>query len=196
MASMSGVRDGGSGAETSQELLARATGGDPEAVETLVGRYLPRMRRWAAGRLPAWARERLDTDDLVQESTLRAVERLAVFRPRHGGGFHAYLRQAILNRIRDEVRRSQRRPQQSEVDSGLPDQRPSPLEQAIGREDAERYEAALARLDLSDREAIVARIEMGCSYDELAVALNRPSPDAARMAVARALVRLAREIAR
>ena len=80
------------------------------------------------------------------------------------------------------------------MDEQRPDSNASPLEQAIGREAVERYEAALARLRAEDREAIVARIEMEMSYREAAAALNKPTEDAARMAVSRALVRLAKEM--
>ena len=71
---------------------------------------------------------------------------------------------------------------------------PSPLEQAVGRELAERYEAAFNRLRPEDQQAIVARCEMGIGYKEVAAALKKPSPDAARMAVSRALLNLAREM--
>jgi RNA polymerase sigma-70 factor (ECF subfamily) len=64
---------------------------------------------------------------------------------------------------------------------------PSPLEHAIGHEGVERYEAALNTLRPADREAIVARIELQQSYEEVAIALGKPSADAARMAVTRAL---------
>ena len=60
----------------------------------------------------------------------------------------------------------------------------------------EQYEGALGRLSEPEREAIVARIEMGHGYEEIARALGKPSPDAARMAVSRALVRLAEEMGR
>jgi RNA polymerase sigma-70 factor (ECF subfamily) len=76
----------------------------------------------------------------------------------------------------------------------LVDEAPSPLEEAIGQEALQRYEAALNRLKPAEREAVIARVEMGCSYDELAIALNKPTADAARKAAARALVRLAREM--
>lgn len=59
-----------------------------------------------------------------------------------------------------------------------------------------RYEAALARLEPEEREAIVGRIELGCPYAELAEALGKPSADAARMTVSRALLRLAEEMSR
>ena len=37
-------------------------------------------------------------------------------------------------------------------------------------------------------------MEMGLSYQEIAEALGKPTPEAARMAVSRALMRLAREM--
>ena len=73
---------------------------------------------------------------------------------------------------------------------------PSPLELAIGAENIERYEAAVDRLSQADREAIIGRLELQYSYDQLAVALGKSSPDAARMAVTRALKRLAEEMRR
>ncbi len=49
----------------------------------------------------------------------------------------------------------------------------------------------MARLDPDEREAIVGRLEFGCSYRELAEAWGKPSADAARKAVERAIERLA-----
>ena len=68
---------------------------------------------------------------------------------------------------------------------------PSPLDEAIERQTLDRYEAALMQLAESDRDAIIGRVELGLTYDELADLLGKPSPDAARKAAQRALVRLA-----
>jgi DNA-directed RNA polymerase specialized sigma24 family protein len=46
----------------------------------------------------------------------------------------------------------------------------------------------------SGREAIIGRVELGLSYAELAAAMGRPSADAARMAVGRALLKLAKRL--
>ena len=54
--------------ERTQELVERAKGGDSEALERLLARAMPRLRRWATGRLPRWTRDLTDTDDLVQEA--------------------------------------------------------------------------------------------------------------------------------
>jgi RNA polymerase sigma-70 factor (ECF subfamily) len=178
------------------DLVERAKRGDAEALNLVFARYLPSLRRWASGRLPRWARDLTDTDDLVQETFIRAVKRMPSFESRHEGALQAYLREAIANRIKDEIRRHQRAPEAVELHDNQSDQGASPLELAIGREAVERYEAALARLRPEEREAIIARVEMERSYQEIAVSLGKPSADAARMAVSRALLKLAEEMKR
>jgi RNA polymerase sigma-70 factor, ECF subfamily len=183
-------------AESSFALLLRAKSGDQNARNELFTRYLPRVRRWAHGRLPAYSRSLLNTDDLAQEVLCRAIVSLDKFEPRHEGAFQAFLRQIILNRVRDEVRTAQRRPQGESLDEHdhiAAD--PSPIEIAIGREAVERYEAALQRLNPQERELIVARCELDFSTDEIAVLFGKPTTAAARMAISRALVRLAEEMA-
>jgi RNA polymerase sigma factor (sigma-70 family) len=176
--------------ETTVDLINRARQGDRRAAEMLLERCVPSLRRWARGRLPAYARDLADTQDLVQEAVLHTLDRLSSFRPTHQGALQAYLRQAIVNRIRDEIRRVGRHPVAESLAGDPADTAASPLEEAIGREGVERYEAALQRLKPADREAIVARIELQQSYAEVAVALDKPTADAARVAVTRALARL------
>ena len=180
--------------ETTVELLNRVKAGDDEARERLVARCMPPLRRWARGRLPTYARDMLDTEDLVQDSVIAALRRIEGFEARREGALQAYLRQAVANRIKDVIRYKRRRPIQTELPEDAADHGESPLDQVIGLENTERYEAAMLRLRDADREAIVARVELRYSYQELAVALGKPSPDAARVAVARAVYRLAREI--
>jgi len=187
-------RLGGHALESTFDLLARARNGDTYAVDLLFERCLPALRRWARGRLPYYARDLADTQDIVQDTVLQTLRRLDTFEPRHQGALQAYLRQAVANRIRDEIRRVRRRPASNELDDAQPDASPSPLEHAIGREGIERYEAALQRLEPPDREAIVARFELQQSYEEMAVALGKPSANAARMAVTRAVARLIDEM--
>ena len=56
---------------SSVELVVRARGGDRQALDRLFERYLPLLRRWAAGRLPRWARDLVDTDDMIQDTLMR-----------------------------------------------------------------------------------------------------------------------------
>ncbi len=183
-------------AESTFQLLERANAGDEAALEVLFGRYLKPLQRWASGRLPRWARNAADTHDLVQDTLLNAFRRIGNFEPRREGAFQAYLRQAVMNRIRDELRRSETRPATAAFEEDDHPHDGSPLEDAIGVEAFERYEAALQKLNAEEREAIVSRVELGHTYQELAMLLGKPTADAARMAVTRALVRLAEEMKR
>jgi RNA polymerase sigma factor (sigma-70 family) len=125
-------------------LLARLQQGDETARDELVRRYWPRLQRWARGRLPHGARDLHDTTDLVQETMLAALRRLGDFEPEHDGALQAYLRTAILNRIRTLARRAGTRAQRIDLDSGVLDGNPSPLEQAIGREDRRASRPAIS----------------------------------------------------
>jgi len=184
------------GVESTFDLLEQAKAGNSDALDRLLARFLPILRRWARGRLPRVSRDLMDTDDLVQETVWRAIKRIDKFESRHEGALLAYLRLAIVNRIRDEVRHRKRFPAPSELHENASDNSASPLDLAIGEEAVERYEAALARLRPEDREAIIARVEMESTYDDMARALGKPSAAAARMAVSRALLRLAEEMKR
>lgn len=185
------------GPETTFHLLERVRAGDDAALDALFARYLVPLRRWASGRLPRWARDVSDTQDLVQETLINTFKRIEAFDSRGEGALQAYLRQALMNRIRDELRRFDRRGQAGgALDSQMPAAGPSPLDQAIGQQATERYERALGRLRPGDREAIIARVELGCTYDELAEALGKPSAEAARKTATRALIRLAEEMKR
>ena len=100
----------------------------------MVRRFLPPLQRWARGRLPARARDLTDTDDLVQVTFLRALDKVKGFELRGDGAFLAYLRRILHNLIRDHVRRSGRKPQTETLSDAITDTGSSPLEQAIGDE--------------------------------------------------------------
>lgn len=184
--------------ESTVLLLREVREGDPatrdKARERLLARYLPVLRRWAHGRLPMDSRSLADTDDLVQVTLIRVLKHMEGFEPRHEGAFLAYLRRALLNAMRDEIRRSGRRGVQEELAEEIPDPGPSPLESALGRDAVERYEAAFAKLVPESQEAIFLRMEMGFTYEQIAEALDKPTANAARMTVTRALARLAQEM--
>lgn len=176
--------------EPTIELVIRARTGDRGAVEALLQRCLPRLRRWAHGRLPVAARGLLDTEDLVQESALHVLGRLDVFEPRHVGAMQAYLKQSVINRIRDEVRRIGRHPHPVELNDEHASDETSPLEVAIQAEAYDRYRQALKELGPKDRELVVARVEVQWSVAEIAERFGHRTVDAARMAVTRAIRRL------
>jgi len=178
-------------AESSWSLLQRARAGDAQAIERLAAHYRPILARWAHGRLPARARGLHETDDLVQIVLIRALSRLREFEPRHEGAFLGYLRTSIINEIRQAIRRAGRRPESVPIDEAIAAVGPSPLEQVLGSEVIARYEAGLQELKPEHREAIVLWLELRFSYQEIADAMARPTANAARKLVDRALVKLA-----
>src|SRR6185295_9700858 len=95
--------------DSTAALLERLRAGDDAARERLFQRVLPVLTRWAHRRLPAHARDLAETDDLVQVALSRALGRIAEFDARGEGAFLAYLRQILMNLVRDEVRRTRSR---------------------------------------------------------------------------------------
>jgi RNA polymerase sigma factor (sigma-70 family) len=188
---------GGEGAtphEATAILIARARAGDTPAGQRLFARLLPVLRRWARHRFPARLRDARDTEDLVQDVLLRAFRRIDSFENRGEGAFLAYLRQILLNAVKDEARRAARSPNVLPLDDNIPDAAPSAVERAIGADQLERFENALATLPEEQQQAVILRVEFGYPHAQIAEALGKPSSDAARMMVSRALAELARRI--
>lgn len=177
-------------------LLLRARGGDASALDELIQRHVGPLRRWAHGRLPRWARTLADTEDFVQEALLHTIGRMHDIELQGHAALQNYLRRAVENRIKDEFRRIGRRGLPAVLDEELTDRAPTPLESAVVSETERRYLAGLARLRETDRQLVVARVELGYSFEQLAVLTGRLRPDSARVALRRALQRLALEMAR
>ena len=175
-------------------LLARVRSGDPAARNELFARYLPILARWARNRLPRQSRDLRDTGDLVQETLIRALGRVDGFEYRGEGAFLGYLRQILLNALRDNARRAQGAPERTTLDDRFENAAPSPLEEAVGQEQLDRFEEALERLAPEPRLAVILRIEFGMSHQEVADALGRSSAEAARSMVARAMVSIAKSM--
>jgi RNA polymerase sigma-70 factor (ECF subfamily) len=180
---------------TSTRLFRRARRGDASAFGRLLVRCLPDLRRWAHGRLPYWARTSAETSDLIQDALVHTLRRADVFDLRGRRALAAYLRSAVRNRVCDEHRRIGRRGTAEAVARTIVDARPSPLDQAMATDARARYHAALARLSPTDRDLIVAHVELDYSHDQLACMTGR-SRNAARMALQRAIERLARQMLR
>jgi RNA polymerase sigma factor (sigma-70 family) len=172
--------------DSTTDLIIKAKTGDRSAENEIVRRNLPRLRRFAHGRLPSGARHSCDTEDIVQDSMLHTLQRLSSFDPTRPGGLQAYLRVAIQNRVRDEQRRLTRYGSPEEL-TEVVDKGPSPYDEAKEKEIAKRQQAALQRLRPADRALLIARIDLGYDYQHIARLFGKPSPDAARVAVHRAL---------
>jgi RNA polymerase sigma factor (sigma-70 family) len=181
--------------EPTVDVIRRIKSGDAGARGELLRRFLPLLRRWAHGRLPRHVRDLNDTDDLVQVTLVKALSRLDDFDSGGPGAFLAYLRMALLNHVRDEIRRHRRRPEHAEIDAELSDgDAPALIDQLVGSDRVRAYEQALARLPKRQQGLIVMRVEFGMSYPEIAAEVGG-TPDAVRIMVARAMVQLSRNLA-
>jgi RNA polymerase sigma-70 factor, ECF subfamily len=148
------------------------------------------LRRWARGRLPPSARDEMDTCDLVQETALHTLRRLASFTPVHAGSMPAYLRRVAGNIVID-VRRARRRPVTPLEEAGpLRSHEDDPLSEAIRGEARTQYRTALRALRDKDRRLLIARHHLEWRYDAIAKRLGLPSADAVRVALRRAERRL------
>ena len=179
-----------SGSYPTASLLARASEGDQGAQDQLVERYWKALRSWAHGRLPLTARERADTEDLVQITMIKTLRKLGTVQATRKGDFTAYLHRVLMNQIRDEIRRAARRPRRVGAERDLAAKIPSPFRLAADREFTARYRRAIDALPEKCRTAIIMRLELAHSYKEIARAIQSPSANAARMLVQRSIAQL------
>ena len=182
----------GSTSSSESRLLERVRQGSQRAAEVLFERYGSWLRRWTRGRLPRRVRGSVDTSDIVQQALGYTFTRLDWFESKRGSAMRAYLRRVAENRIRDELRRATRRrdaiaPEQAvrASEDGAPQ-----LRQLVEGDAWRRYLDGLRRMRPRDRRLVVGRVELGYNYRQLALLERLPSPDAARMALRRALVQL------
>ncbi len=184
--------DGTASGEITAALLTRANAGDEAAREVLFRRHLPVLTRWSSGRLPRKARGIQDTDDIVQDALRRALARLKDFEPRGRGAFLAYLRLIVTHLVRDEIRGRRRRPDHLEFTDQIAATGGAPLDTVTWGETLDEYEAALGGLTTDQRDAVTLRVELGLSYDDIALRTRSPNANAARSLVVRGIARLAR----
>jgi RNA polymerase sigma-70 factor, ECF subfamily len=176
------------------DLVARARSGDQTAWEVLMRRYRGPLQRFARSRLSRRPHRLADTDDVVQDVTINVFQRLHRIELRFPGALLAYLRRSVSNRVADEHRRAIRQGPTTTLDENLPDGHQSPLDTTIDHDKMRAYRTALLGLSPDDRLAIVMRLERGEGYDVIAARLGKPTPNAARVAVARAMFKLAKRM--
>ena len=181
-----------------QTLVHAASSGNTEALNTLCQRLLPRLKLWIHGQLPPHARDLCDTEDLVVETLWNSVQKLPGLDLQREGSFLKYLRTALRNRLYNETRRHKARPGHTELeettvdaDHTLGPRTRSPEEEAELRQAMGEYEQALDHLSPTEQDLVIARLEFGMSFIQIAEWFDKPSENAARMAVNRAAKKLA-----
>lgn len=180
--------------EATISLIRRVRDGDAQAQDQLLRRFLPVLRRWARGRLPKRVRDLQETEDIVQVALLNSLRRIDHFASETPGAFLLYLRTALLNEIRDEIRRHRRRPEFQEIDGDLDRlETAAPVAELAGSDSFAAYQHALATLPKRQQELLLMRIEFGMSYAEIAAEVGG-KPDAARMMIGRSIAMLAQAL--
>src|SRR3954463_2974372 len=157
---------------------------------------LPALLRFARAKLPACVRRTMDARDVVHDVILRVLPNFDASSFADPAGLQAFLRKAIANQIIDEVRRAGRRSGSPDPLDSLADASPSVLTQLLVQENRQRVRAALAQLSRDDRALIVQRFECEQKYADVARILNRTSANATRVAVKRAVRRIADTVER
>ncbi len=167
-------------------LVKRAGRSDPGAWEALYRRVYPGLMAYASRRLD---RER--AHDAVAETMARAIAKIDRFEWK-AGGFDAWLYGILRHVVIDMYRARTREGRHRELETPGPR---GPLEHVLDGEDASAVRAAFGRLGAADRELLELRVVAGLTAEEVGEVLGK-RPGAVRMAQARALDRLRRELER
>lgn len=194
-------------AQSTQELLSAARGGQPEAIDQLLDRHRAALRRMVDLRMDRAMERRVDASDVVQDVLMEANRRLSDYLRDPALPFHLWLRQLAKDRIIDLHRRhrvaakrslDRERPleaaprlDQSTLDlaARLCDREMTPAEAATWRELERRFQAAIEQLEERDREVVLMRHFEQLTNSEVAQALRLTEP-AAGMRYMRAMRRL------
>ena len=171
--------------EDEATALARARRGDLDAYEFLVARHTVSAHRTAV-LLGAGD----DADDVVQESFVKAFNRLGRFRG--DAGFRTWLLAIVGNETRN-LHRSRKRRDGLALRAAARDARgpepADPVEEAVAADRRQRLIDSIETLDTRDRDVVVCRYLLDFSEAETAAALDLPK-GTVKSRTARALVKL------
>ena len=179
-------------------MLLLARNGDEQARCDIVQRYREPLARFLRKRLASSLRGVEETADFVQETLSAAVRQLDRFEYRGMDSFWGYLRRIGLNLIGQASRRHAPPVAAGRALRTVPvlvAHEPPPLQEMMHAELQLALEDALQHLPGAQRAAVLLRVEIQRPYKVIARECGYPSADAARMAVRRALARLAKGLA-
>src|SRR5258706_13589713 len=162
---------------TDAELVVRAVAGDVGAFEELVARHHAACLRYAAHLLG----DRMEAEDVVQETLLRAYRSLGRYQERQQ--FRSWLFQILVNRCRTAAMRrgAERLRTADRLDPDLV----AAGDGAAGFELRSRLARAISGLDDPHREAFLLKLGEGLDYQEMA-RITGASVSALKMRVKRA----------
>lgn len=190
-----------------EQLLAGARKGEPEAVDRLLDVHREPIRRMIDLRLDPALAVRIDASDIVQEVLIEAHRRLEDYLRKPVMPFRLWLRHIAKDHVIDAHRRHRLAQRRSldreqplvpavladhsslELAAQLLDGERTPASAAIHRELQRKLDAAITQLDEDDREIILMRHREQLSNQESASVLGLTEA-ASSMRYLRALRRL------
>ncbi len=183
------------------KLFDDATHGDRNALDQLLLSYLPQLHAFVHARLGPGLRARESSLDVVQSVCRQLLAARSSFDFRGEDRFRAWLFTAALNKVREKHRRlhGEKRDVAREQEGPLGDSLAAavhlltPSQEAIGNETAVAVSAAMAALTEEHREVITLARLVRLPHRVIAEVLSR-SEEATRQMLARAMVRLVREL--
>jgi len=150
-----------------QGLVARAIGGDPEALDALWRQSAPWVSAVALAYLPRGEPVEGSIDDVLQEVAMAAVKGISTLRtPDH---FEPWLRSIAMNISRSAGRKVSRRRGRE----GHAPMRPRGVD-GTGRDDLRAAMALMQDLPDHAREVLMLRAARGLSQDQIARVLGVP----------------------
>ena len=185
------------------ELLDRAKHGDQSALDSLHVLVRRELTAWASRALWHDLRALAESQDLLQEVHVRICRSLAATRATTPDSFLNWVRSVAEHTLRDLRRHlsaHRRNPigtrkvtaplsfQEHALDPSSSDT--TPCTGAARREEQKRVMEALGHLAARDRAAIELRDFEGMEFAAIAQKVGFPSPEAARKAYRRALIKL------
>ncbi len=190
---------------STQADLERLHAGDPQAFERIWQRYRPVLEMCVARLLrgvhdPS-LRSLVDEDDVLQEAAIVVFRKLDGFEYRGPGSLFAWMQVIATHLVNDRLDhlradkrglKSSRSLDGSQATTGTgmlepADHKAGPVTTAADREERQRLVAAVAELPKREFEILMLRHYYGADWQQIALHVGAPSPDAVRKEHARLL---------
>jgi len=145
-----------------EKLKWQFSRGSPEALTQIYEKYVDTLLTLAMGLL----NDATEAEDVVQDVFVSFARSANGFTLR--GNLKAYLTTAVVNRVRDRIRRQRNRPTSREAAAPITSELRGPEEQLVFSEYSARLSMALDTLPEEQREAVVLRLKANMKFKDIA----------------------------
>ncbi len=171
--------------DSARPLVERAKGGDREAFDQLEKVYRDRLASSLRNLCRFHIGPKVDVNDILQDTFLRAYQSLGRFEWIDGDSFFRWLC-GIAKRSLAQAAQDARRAERGAVEESVPESGTSPSKHLRRQERFDRLESALGKLSPDDRQVILLSRIKGLPSAEVAERMNS-TPAAVRQRLVRAL---------